>query len=169
MRIVITSLAIGLLFQLQAQQGFLPDFKQKWLHAMEYTLEFAELMPADQYDFSPTQSQMPFHRQLTHIAGNMIWITSAYLGGTGFEDDPKEPPTSKKKVIKHLQKAFDYATGVIEAFDEDDLDASVDFFAGAMSKRRMFFLLDDHVAHHRGQMVVYLRLNDIEPPRYRGW
>ena len=24
-----------------------------------------------------------------------------------------------------------------------------------------------HVAHHRGQAIVYLRLNDIKPPRFR--
>ncbi|MFA9454721.1 MAG: DinB family protein [Candidatus Aminicenantaceae bacterium] len=25
----------------------------------------------------------------------------------------------------------------------------------------------DHITHHRGQTVVYLRLNGIKPPQYR--
>jgi len=30
-------------------------------------------------------------------------------------------------------------------------------------------LLNDHQTHHRGQLVVYLRLNGIKPPAYIGW
>ena len=57
----------------------------------------------------------------------------------------------------------------IDQLTEKDLDTIVDFFAGPMSKRQILTLLNDHYTHHRGQIIVYLRMNDIKPPRYRGW
>jgi uncharacterized damage-inducible protein DinB len=34
-----------------------------------------------------------------------------------------------------------------------------------LSRRK--FVGADHITHHRGQIVVYLRLNGIKPPQYR--
>ncbi|NJL74904.1 MAG: hypothetical protein HC892_07620 [Saprospiraceae bacterium] len=30
-------------------------------------------------------------------------------------------------------------------------------------------LMNDHLTHHRAQMIVYLRLKDVQPPKYVGW
>ena len=152
-----------------AQDGFLNDFSKKWQSAMEYTLEFAEAMPARLYDYRPTEDQMPFHRQLTHIAGNMIWLSTAFLGGTDFEGELHNLPESKEKVRDHLRQAFEYTARVTANFDPARLDDTVEFVDGPLTKRQIFLLLNDHVTHHRGQLVVYLRLNDIKPPAFRGW
>jgi uncharacterized damage-inducible protein DinB len=40
---------------------------------------------------------------------------------------------------------------------------------GSSTKNRILNLMDNHLAHHRGQMIVYLRLKGIEPPSYVGW
>jgi uncharacterized damage-inducible protein DinB len=68
-----------------------------------------------------------------------------------------------------LDDAFEYAQKTIADLTEAELNEKVDFFAGQMTRRRILLLLTDHVTHHRGQLVVYLRLNNIKPPRYRGW
>ena len=156
----------------KAQNGdnFISDYSVKWENAMAYTMEFAELMPADAYDFKPTEEQRSFAEQLTHICGNILWLSTDYLGGkdiTGGEFDKN--PTEKAEVITLLEKSFQHAAETISNFDPDHLDDEVQFFAGPMSKRRIMFLMTDHVTHHRGQLVVYLRLKGLEPPAYRGW
>ncbi|OYY03206.1 MAG: DinB family protein, partial [Sphingobacteriia bacterium 35-40-5] len=30
-------------------------------------------------------------------------------------------------------------------------------------------LIQDHQTHHRAQLIVYLRLNMLNPPNYTGW
>ena len=50
-----------------------------------------------------------------------------------------------------------------------DLDEEVQFFAGPMSKRQILVLMNDHLTHHRGQMIVYVRLKGVKPPAYKGW
>jgi len=151
------------------QSGFLDDYKLKWKNVGEYTLEFAHVMPEDFYGYTPTKVEMTYREQLKHIAGNVLWLCSSFLEGEPTEIDPSAAVNSKKEIVHMLEKTFGYATETISGLTEKDLDESVDFFAGKMTRRRIMFLLTDHVTHHRGQLVVYLRMKNIEPPSYRGW
>lgn len=152
-----------------AQQAFIDDFLKKWQNAKDYTIEFAEAMPADHYAFRPMEEEMTFGRQLVHICGNMIWLSSTYLGTEPFPGDTDHPSEAKEDVIRLLHESFDYTADAVRKFNVRELDQVVQFFAGPITKRRVFFLLADHVTHHRGQLVVYLRLQGIVPPPYRGW
>jgi uncharacterized damage-inducible protein DinB len=154
---------------LKAQSSFLQDYKLKWKNATEYTLEFAQVMPEDHYGYTPTKIEMTYGEQLKHIAGNMVWLCSSYLDGAATSIDPTRTGNSKKEITAMMQKAFEYASQTINSLTESDLNETVDFFAGKMTRRRILFLLTDHVTHHRGQLVVYLRMQNVEPPSYRGW
>ena len=152
-----------------SQDAFIEDFQSKWQNARDYTLEFARAMPADKYDFAPVPEEMTFARQLVHMCGNMIWLSTDFLDGPEFPLDVDHPSEKKEDVIQLLEASFDHAAMAIAKFPAAQLEDKIDFFAGPMTKRRIFFLMTDHVTHHRGQLVVYLRLNGITPPRYRGW
>lgn len=158
-----------LLVQAGAQDSFLSDYKIKWQNAAEYTLEFARAMPEDFYGYTPTPVEMTFREQLKHIAGNMVWLGSDYLGGSSKHVDPMKAGDSKKEIIAMLEKAFGYASETVNGMTEKQLNEKVNFVAGSMTKRRILMLMTDHVTHHRGQLVVYLRMKNIEPPAYRGW
>ncbi len=155
--------------QLHAQTTFLEDFKLKWKNAGEYTLEFARTMPEDYYGYTPTKVEMTYREQLKHIAGNMVWLCSDFLEGDRTSLDPSKTGDSKKEIIAMLEKTFAYANLTISGLSESDLNETVKFFAGKMTRRRILLLLTDHVTHHRGQLVVYLRMKNVEPPNYRGW
>jgi uncharacterized damage-inducible protein DinB len=153
----------------QSQDAFLTDFKAKWKNAAEYTLEFAQAMPEDYFNYSPMAEEMTFREQLKHIAGNMVWLSSSYLDGSKTHIDPSQSGNSKKEIIEMLEKAFAYATQTVNALKPHDLNTNVEFIAGTMTKRRILLLMTDHVTHHRGQLVVYLRMKNVKPPKYRGW
>ena len=68
-----------------------------------------------------------------------------------------------------IRKVFDDSTEIIRNTSDEDLSLTVDFFAGPKNKLQILNLLQDHVTHHRGQLVVYLNLNEIIPPKYVGW
>lgn len=153
----------------KAQDAYLLEFQQKWANAKNYTLELARSMPEEHYDFQPTEEQMSFKRQLLHTASNMVWLTSAYLGGQKLEADLRSDDYNKAEVIALLEQAFDNAAAAVKNFPKEDLDIAVKFFAGPMSKRQIMVLMNDHVVHHRGQMIVYARLKGVKPPKFRGW
>ena len=153
----------------KAQSSYLAEFKQKWDNAKNYTLEIAQIMPEEYYDFKPSEEQMTFREQLLHILGNMRWLSSSYLGGKRLDVDLKKTDYSKAEILDLLRKGFDQAGKAIEELDEETLNEEVSFFAGPMTKRQILTLMNDHLTHHRGQAIVYVRLKKLEPPSYRGW
>ena len=151
------------------QDSFLSDYKLKWQNTTDYTLEFASAMPEDYYAYTPTPVEMTYREQLKHIAGNMVWLCSSYLDGSKTHIDPSTVGNSKKEIVAMMEKVFAYASQTINALTEKDLNEKVDFISGEMTKRRILLLMTDHVTHHRGQLVVYLRMKNVEPPKYVGW
>lgn len=69
-------------------------------------------------------------------------------------------------MIATIDKTFDETTKLIEQFDTTHFDDLLDYFGLNRTKRQIFLLLTDHVTHHRGQMLVYMRLNGLVPPKY---
>ncbi len=158
------------------QQAYLDELAAKWDNASTYTLEIAEIMPDSAYMYRPTEEQRSFRAQLLHTAGNMIWLSQNYLGHKvdGFDFQARrelwdEGDLNKEQTIEELKFALDFARDAIASFDPEQLEETVEFFAGPMTKRQILMLLNDHHTHHRGQMIVYIRLKGLTPPRYSGW
>ena len=76
---------------------------------------------------------------------------------------------SKDSIRQVVVRAYDYAIAVLTWFSAANLSDTVKFFAGPMSKLQIINLLSDHQTHHRGQLLVYLRLFGLTPPKYVGW
>ncbi|GAA0551183.1 hypothetical protein GCM10009415_36390 [Chitinophaga japonensis] len=136
------------------------------------TLAMAASMPEDKYTYKPVADEMTFAAQLLHMAQNISWLASAYITDTPnpfTKADLDAKGKSKELIIATVEKAFDYAIAAVKGMDAAQLDEQVKFFAGPMSRRQIINLMNDHQVHHRGQLVVYLRLNGIQPPKYVGW
>ena len=149
---------------------FLKAAITKLRDAKEYTLKVAQLMPADKYSYKPVPTEMSFAEQLLHLAENLDWLSTSYLGNA----KPiltKEDKALKKKedILSLLEKTYDSSLNILEHFDAAHLADTVSFFAGPKTKLQIINLVNDHQTHHRAQMIVYLRLNGIKPPDYVGW
>ncbi len=158
--------------QLTAQPDpFVADFLLRWNNAKVYSLEVIEAMPERHFDYRPRKEEMRFGEQAMHMVANIYNLTNRYIQMDTVYQKPVAPASemTKQEILNWVNKAFDDAASSIEKIDARDLDTITDFFAGPISKRRVVMLLNDHQAHHRGQMVVYLRLKGIVPPKYVGW
>jgi len=144
-------------------------FLEKWKNSKAYLVGMAEVMPEDYYDFKPTERQMSFQEQLIHIKGNMDWLSTTYFSETEYKKGDSVIPETKEGIIRQITSAFDATSEIIKNTSEESLTETVDFFAGQKSKLQILNLLLDHVTHHRGQLIVYLNLKNIEPPKYVGW
>ena len=129
----------------------------------------AEAMPEARFNFKPTERQMSFKEQLIHIKENMDWLSNTYFTETEFKREKTTLPETKAETITLLSEAFDATLTIVKNTPDSDLDTTIDFFAGPKSKLQILNLLQDHVTHHRGQLVVYLNLNEVAPPKYVGW
>ncbi|MCP9766593.1 DinB family protein [Lacihabitans sp. LS3-19] len=160
----------------QKQSPFITDALSKWQGMKSYTLAVAEAMPEEKYNFKPVADENTFGFQLIHMANNMYGISSKLIRNTespldlkSFENRIKNNTISKKEIIEHLSNAFDYAEETFAQMTDKTLEEELDYWGGHSTKRKIVFLLNDHQTHHRGQLIVYLRLNGITPPKYIGW
>ncbi|MEH6679675.1 MAG: DinB family protein [Sediminicola sp.] len=167
MKKYISLLALLLSIGTYAQDQTIPNFLEKWEHSKNYLIEVARAMPVEKYDYKPTEREMSFKEQLQHIQQNMEWLGNSYFNkkeGTIVIDR-----NVKEQTITNLTEAFDLVSEAVKAFPPQELNTPVEFFAGEKTKLQMLNLLQDHVTHHRGQLIVYLNLNNVEPPKYIGW
>ena len=151
---------------------FAEDFLPRWQRAKDYTLEVAEAMPEHDYDFKPMEDVDSFTGQLGHLIGNFSFLQS-------FISETKENPLkginlegkSKKEVKEEIVKAFDFIADLAKNTPDHEITKKIQFFRSEvlMTKGGIFYLIRDHVTHHRAEMIVYLRLKGIKPPKYVGW
>jgi uncharacterized damage-inducible protein DinB len=148
------------------------EFGPTWERGMAYTLEVAAAMPEAAFRFTAQEPVMDFGAQLVHIADNWYSLCSRFVTEEPFPVG-RVPVDSLDKAgtLAYLRGAFAYATEALRAASDSSLRAPVpNFFAPvAITRAGIFRLMRDHMTHHRGQCVLFLRLQGIEPPRYRGW
>ncbi len=159
-------------FTMNAQQDNPKDaFLEKWQNSRDYLIGIAEAMPEENYSYKPTERQMTFGDQLLHIRGNMLWLGNTYFTDNDFDRKSLtvNVPQGKEAIIKAVTESFDAVYAFAKAYPEENLSETISFFAGPKSRYQILNLLQDHVTHHRGQLIVYLNLNEIEPPGFVGW
>jgi uncharacterized damage-inducible protein DinB len=167
-RILLIILCVFLGSHLHAQQETAKGaFLEKWENSRNYLIEVIHAMPEEDFGFKPTERQMSFEEQLLHIQKNIDWLTASY-----FEE--KEAQTfeytgKKEQLIQSITYSFDTTKEIIARTPDEELTETVSFFAGPKSRLQILNLLQDHLTHHRGQLIVYLNLKGIEPPSYIGW
>ncbi|WP_339887381.1 DinB family protein [uncultured Flavobacterium sp.] len=152
-----------------SQNETIEVFLEKWKNSKTYLVEIAKAMPEENYSYKPTAREMSFGEQLLHIKGNMDWLGTTYFTSEKFDKKKDEKTYSKDEIISMLEMSFDKVYEVIKNTKSENLKDKVEFFAGPKTKLQILNLLQDHVTHHRGQLIVYLNLNEIKPPSYVGW
>ena len=140
-----------------------------WLEAKEHCLEVAEAMPEELYTYRPTEVSMSFAEQMVHIGYTIELLTKRYV--QGMEVKPNAPDASKMtktEILQLVKDGFDYTIGVIQSIEQKQLeDTCVMFHSGnTVSRAFAFFYVQDHLTNHRAKANLYLRLNNIDPPKY---
>lgn len=165
--LIITSLLLLGMLTAKAQDTSISAFLIKWENSEQYLLAIAEAMPEAQYNFKPTERQMTFGDQLLHIANNINWLSSTYFGGQKITK--YEGITKKEQIIEKVKDAFANAHYAVSQTTPEALKETITFKNEEKARLQILNLLQDHVTHHRGQLIVYLNLNHITPPGYTGW
>ncbi len=153
------------------------EWLEKWNNSKAYTMEALASIPDDKLTFRPTDNQMSVQEQIQHIAGNVYGLSRRFLDyePDGFDEDAlrerlSAETLSRKELISLLNDAYAFGEAAIKNLPQERWEEEVsNFFAGPKSRRVIIYLLQDHATHHRAQVLIYMRLLGLTPPRYRGW
>ena len=154
-----------------AQNVFIKDYVERLESSKKYLMLVAEIMPESKYTFKTKPELMSFAEHLMHIGWAMDWHSQSLMGGRKTRDwntdtELKVDDKSKKEMMDKIDRTFNKTIEFVSKFDTKKLDERLDYFGADRTKRQILLLLADHITHHRAQMIVYLRLNELQPPRY---
>jgi uncharacterized damage-inducible protein DinB len=137
----------------------------------------AEAMPADKYDFAPSEGEFKgvrtFTQQVKHVAAVNYELAAAILQEKPPADINGEAGpnsiTSKDDALKYLKDSFKYAHKAVRTINQQNEAETVKspFGEGKVSRLGLACSISWHGYDHYGQMVVYLRMNGIVPPASR--
>lgn len=153
-------------------QSLLPEFDQE----MGNSRKSLERVPEDKFGFKPHAKSMTLGGLATHLATINHWA-EAIFGMDSF-DVSTAPRTQEMKSRAEVLASFDQTTAtarkLIASTSDADFMKTWTLKAGShtvlalprIAVVRSFLL--NHNIHHRAQLGVYLRLNDIPVPSIYG-
>ena len=140
-------------------------FAKHWQVAKEFTLAVAEAMPAEGYDFKPNPEELSFGQLMIHIA---VQNSDSCASATGTKALAEPAATDRQTAISFLTASFDKCAKEIDAMPPDQWNKEVYKFRGqpVLAGEALWYTFT-HMAHHRGQAEVYLRVKNVKPPTWR--
>lgn len=150
----------------------------KQLSAVEHeVMGVVETMPANRFNFVPTEGAFrnvrTFGVEARHIAFCLNEVAVALLGEPMLPHPDQEGPrnlVSKEEIVRYLKDAFSHAHRAIGTLTNENLrDQIADPYVENLKTTRLdaatIFL--SHTWDHYGQIVEYLRMNNLVPPGHQ--
>jgi uncharacterized damage-inducible protein DinB len=154
----------------------LPEFDQE----MATTRKTLERVPEDRFSWKPHEKSMTMGRLAGHVADLAGWaavtIDQDALDFQPAGQPPYQPtiPTSAKQLLDVFEKNRDTCHRAIAGASDEHLMKTWSLLRGGQTVFSMprtavlrSFCLN-HLIHHRAQLSVYLRLNNIPVPSMYG-
>ncbi len=157
-------------------QGLLPEFDQE----MAKTRSILSRIPMDKFDWKPHEKSFSMGDLANHVARMAGWgmstMSTDSLDYAPVDGPPPEPPIARTS--EELLALFDESVAgfreAVEKATDDDFMAPWTLQAGGEDLFTMprgavvRTLILNHIVHHRAQLTVYLRLNDLPVPGLYG-
>ena len=156
--------------------ALLPEFDQE----AASTRKVLERVPDDKLTWKPHPKSFSMGSLATHIANMMGWtvdtITKDFFdfAPVGAPPYKEEPVKSRKELLEKWDKGVTAARAAIAGASDEHLMQPWSLMAGGQTLFTMprigcirSFVMN-HTIHHRAQLGVYLRLNDIPVPAVYG-
>jgi len=158
------------------RDALLPEFD----HEMANTRKTLERVPDDKFDWKPHVKSTSMGALATHLSNLPTWAIdtinqdSLDLAPSGVPLPRVVPPKSRSELLQLFDRNVANARAAIAAAGDDDLFKKWTLLSGGkeiltlpkIAVLRGFVM--NHNIHHRAQLGVYLRLNDIPVPSIYG-
>ena len=164
--------------------GFRGEFLWEFDIATRQIVAMAECIPAEKYEWRPDIKARSFSEVFVHVAtGNFMLLDTVGVGAptdlyaqfaaegdarfAGLirrNDDLLASLREKSAVVALLKRSLHAVSQAFLQAREGELNRRLHFFGEETTVRRAYLRLLVHTHEHMGQIVAYLRFNDIAPP-----
>lgn len=143
---------------LTAQQRMMYMGLKVWLVAS------AEKMPAENYNFRPTDVVRTFGQIIGHAADAQYRFCSAAAGKENPTPLIEKSKSSKTDLVAALKEAVAYCDGVYKEMTDSIGLQMVQLDGRPFTRLGVLDVNNLHNAEHYGNLITYLRLKNIVPP-----
>ena len=141
------------------------------------TRKCLERVPEEKFEYKPHEKSFTFIRLASHIAEMIEWISvtcnTSELDFAAGDYKPAEPKTTAE-LVEIFDKNLETAIETLKKTSDEEMmkewslkNGETTYFTMPKVQVIRSFSLN-HIINHRGQLSVYLRLNDIPVPSMYG-
>ena len=151
-------------------------FTSELRHEAATTRKVLERIPAETFDWKPHEKSMSMSQLATHVADMFGWFSHTLerdeLDFAAGYEQPKV--SSAEELVEILNKNVAAAIESLKKTDDAafmknwTLRNGEEIFLQMPKVGVVRSMVMNHIVHHRGQLSVYLRLNDIPVPALYG-
>lgn len=153
--------------------SFLDSFLKEYDGEMETTRRLLERLPADRLSWKPHPKSKSLGELATHVTELPRWGLRIQMEEFAVGSEKAPALTTVAEFLERFDANVAESRVAIAAFSDDELAQTFSVTRGGqpffkLKKRSMLRrTLVNHLIHHRGQLTVYLRLNEVPlPPVY---
>lgn len=140
------------------------------------TRKVLERMPDDKFQWTPHKKSMTIQKLASHVADIPGWVPMTVEQDELDVTKVTQPPAMETAadLVAHFDMQMAAAKKTLQGTSDDTLKANwklvmgdqvlVDLPKGECLRRWVL----NHIVHHRAQLTVYLRLNDVAVPACYG-
>lgn len=152
------------------------NMANSWRTVRNNTIQIAEEIPAEKYNFRASDDTMTVSELLSHMATNTLWsvdvnlknpksaITMQDFGAfNAMAREAASTLTSKEAILAALRANGEELAKGLEAISDAGLAEVVTLPGGDKTRFEMLLGLKEHEMHHRGQLMMIQRLIGIVP------
>ena len=149
-----------------AQGNTLSDTTRMMYQVMkqQMLLPSAEKMPEEGYAFKPAASVRSYGQLIGHIADMQYAFCSIALGEKNPAPRIEQTKTSKLELVTSLKAAIAYCDRAYDSMNDATALQLVKMGPGDMPRVSVLSTNMTHSALHYGNLVTYMRMNNIVPP-----
>ena len=124
----------------------------------------AEKMPEEKYSFKPATTVRSYGQIVGHVADSQYVFCSGVLGEKRPGEKIEGNKTSKADLIAALKESFAYCDRAYDSMTDSAGADLVKLMNRDTPKLSVLSFNLMHTMEHYGNLVTYMRMNDIVPP-----
>ena len=151
-------------------QGFLQELNAEY----RATRKCLEVIPESLFEYKPHPKSMNMGYLALLVAEIPLWIKHMIVDSEiDFVNFKHFAPKTNEELVNHFEENMKAARDAFQNINDEDLQSNFSLKANGQLLYTSPKVVDigttlNHWVHHRGQLTVYMRLNDIPVPSIYG-
>jgi len=121
-------------------------------------------IPDNLWSYQPTKDVRTVAQLFAHIADAQYEFCGTAVEGKSVSKDIEKTAKTKADIVPALKEAFAYCDAAYAKMTDADATQIVQFFNFKITKLGAMDFNIAHTMEHYGNLVTYMRLNNIVPP-----